>query len=191
MTSRERLLEAAISCLQEHGWAKTTTRVIVARAGMQIPSVNYYFGTKDTLLADAVVEGLRRWGATTMDAIAQDPDEPESELRRSLERFFATLDRDRRYVVVAVEAFAQADRDDELRARLADAYRTFRGVVVDRIRRGTGPEEPGAGEATALASVLIALFDGLALQRLLNPEETLDADGVLAALAVLGARRPS
>lgn len=182
MTPRERLLEAAISCLQEHGWANTTTRTIVARAGMHVPSVNYYFATKDALLHDAAVEALRRWGATTMDAVAASPEDPGSELRRSLERFLATLDEDRRYVVAAVEAFAQADRDEELRLRLADAYESFRSVVVDRIQPSAGPQ---TGRATALASVLIALYDGLAIQRLLAPEQALDADEVLAALAAL------
>lgn len=185
MTPRERLLEAAISCLQEHGWAKTTTREIVARAGMHVPTVNYYFGAKDVLLHDAAVEALRRWGATTMDAVEASPDDAASELRRSLERFLATIDQDRRYVVTAVEAFAQAERDEELRGRLADAYDSFRSVVVDRVQPGACREAAQASGATAVASVLIALFDGLAIQRLLAPEQTLDADEVLTALAAL------
>ncbi len=190
MTPRERLLEAAISCLQEHGWAKTTTREIVARAGMHVPSVNYYFGTKDALLNDAAVEALRRWGATTMDAVRATPEDPAAELRRSLERFHETLAQDRRYVVAAVEAFAQAERDEELRARLAGAYDAFRAVVVERVHPGATPEAARASGAEALASVLIALFDGLALQRLLTPDRALGTEEVLSALAALGAVGP-
>ncbi len=40
------------------------------------PSVNYYFGSKKRLLHDAAVEALRRWGATTMDAIDPSPEDP-------------------------------------------------------------------------------------------------------------------
>lgn len=185
MSPRERLLEAAISCLQEHGWAKTTTRAIVARAEMHVPTVNYYFGTKDALLHDAAVEALRRWGATTMNTVAADPDDPASELRRSLQQFLATIDQDRRYIVAAVEAFAQAERDPELRARLAQAYDAFRMVVVERIQPGATPETARASGAAALASVLMALFDGLAIQRLLAPDEVLDTDQILTALAML------
>ncbi len=191
MTPRERLLEAAISCLQDPGWAKTTTREIVARADMHVPSVNYYFGTKDTLLHDAAVEALRRWGATTMDAVEATPSDPAAELRRSLERFLETLAQDRRYVVAAVEAFAQAERDAELRARLAEAYGAFRAVVVERISPGATPEAARAGGAEALASVLIALFDGLAIQRLLAPDDALGTDQILSALAILAAAAPN
>ncbi len=185
MTPRQRLLKAAIHCLQEQGWARTTTRQIVARAGMHVPSVNYYFGSKDRLLHDAAVEALRRWTATTMDAVDPSPEDPGGELRRSVERFLDTLDADRPYVVAAVEAFAQAERSDELRGRLADAYATFRSLVVERIQPGATETETRTSGALPLASVLIALFDGLAIQRLIAPNDMLGADEVLAGLAAL------
>ncbi len=192
MTPRERLLEASIHCLREQGWAKTTTRQIVARARMHVPSVNYYFGSKERLLHDAAVEALRRWTATTMDAVHPSPDDPGGELRRSVERFLDTLEADRPYVVAAVEAFAQAERSDELRERLADAYATFRSLVVERIQPGATETETRTSGALPLASVLIALFDGLALQRLIAPNDMLSADEVLAGLAALShiASRP-
>lgn len=120
------------------------------------------------------------------------PDDPRGELRRSVERFLDTLEADRPYVVAAVEAFAQAERSDELRGRLADAYATFRSLVVERIQPGATPTETRTSGAFSLASVLIALFDGLALQRLIAPNDELSADDVIAGLAALSqiASRP-
>ncbi len=189
--ARERLLEAAIESLQENGYARTTTREIVARAGLHLPAVNYYFGSKERLLQDAIVEALRRWGETTMkstDAAAAEGAPAETQLRRSLERYSATLADDRPYIVAAVEAFAQASRSDELRERLAGAYDEFREVVIASITRSAveAGGNPDATQVRAIASTLIALFDGLAVQWLIDPERAIEPGDVLDGLAAVG-----
>ncbi len=90
-------------------------------------------------------------------------------------------------MVAAAEAFAQAERSDELRARLARAYEDFRGQVAAGIQRSAGAGGAAPGEdVLALSSTLIALFDGLALQWLIEPERTFSAEEVLASLAAIG-----
>lgn len=189
MDSRQRLLEAAIECLQRRGYAHTTTREIVAAAGSHLPAINYYFGSKERLLHEAVVEALRRWAQTTM-AVASEPSEmsPRDQLFRSIARFLGTLEADRPYVVAAIEAFAQAERSDELRERLAEAYGDFRVEVAHSLEAaaGTDAEEPRA-ESLGVASLLIALFDGLAIQWLLDPDRAPDAEEVGRSLDLLAA----
>ncbi len=188
MTARERLLEAAIRCLESTGYARTTTRDIVATAGSHLPAVNYYFGSKERLLEEAVVEALRRWAETTM-VVARAPagGTPRERLFRSVDRFLATLEESRPYVVAAVEAFAQAERSDELRRRLAEAYDDFR-LEVARTLAATDIEDGDARpESRHLASVLIALFDGLAVQWLLDDERVPSADEVTASLELMAA----
>lgn len=183
MDTRERLLEAAITLLHEQGYARTTTRQIVAEADAHVPAVNYFYGSKDRLMLEAVEEALRRWITTTMDAAHRvDAAHPRERLRISIEQFLTTLDTDRKYVVAAVEAFAQAERSDELRNRLADAYRDFRSVVAHAVDE----TEPASSTTINIATVLIALFDGLALQWLLDPERIPSADQILDALDALG-----
>ena len=182
-------MEAAISELQERGYARTTTRGIVAAAGSHLPAVNYYFGSKERLLQDAAVEALSRWAETTMKA-ADDPavTDPRERLRRGLERFLATLEADRPYVVAALEAFAQAERSEDLRERMAAAYRDFREIVARSVERDAAASEAvPTPAALGLASVLIALFDGLAIQWLLDPEQSLGAEQLLESLSALSA----
>ncbi len=187
MATRERLLEAAIECLQELGYARTTTRAIVSRADSHVPAVNYYFGSKDRLLEEAIVEALRRWADSTMTA-TENPDAatPREQLRRSLDRFHASLPDDRPYAVAAVEAFAQAERSDALRARLADAYEQFRVAVASALTEAVGGEgaQPPR-EARHVASILVALFDGIAIQWLLDPERAPSAEAVTRSLDLL------
>lgn len=184
METRERLLEAAIQMLHERGYARTTTRQIVEAADAHLPAVNYFFGSKDNLMNEAVEQGLRRWAASTMVAVeAVDAAHPRERLRVSIERFFSTMTDDRRFAVAAIEAFAQAERNDELRSRLAEAYREFR-VLVARAATGATAAQPPA-EFHDLASVLIALFDGLALQWILSPDDVPDVDSILNSLDTL------
>lgn len=48
---RESLIRAAIDCLEEKGYERTTTRDIMARAGLSAGAFYHYFGSKEELIA--------------------------------------------------------------------------------------------------------------------------------------------
>jgi AcrR family transcriptional regulator len=48
------ILEAVITCIEKYGLEKTTTRKIAREAGTNIASINYYFRSKDDLIAQAL-----------------------------------------------------------------------------------------------------------------------------------------
>ncbi len=52
--TRQRLLEAAGELFSRKGFDGTTTKEICERAGVNIASVNYYFGSKENLYVEAV-----------------------------------------------------------------------------------------------------------------------------------------
>ncbi|MFI1970377.1 TetR family transcriptional regulator [Streptomyces cinnamoneus] len=52
--TRRRLLEAAIACLAEHGWAGSTVSVVAARAGVSRGAAQHHFRTRDDLFTAAV-----------------------------------------------------------------------------------------------------------------------------------------
>jgi TetR/AcrR family transcriptional regulator, regulator of cefoperazone and chloramphenicol sensitivity len=56
--SRQRLLEAAVQCFAEQGFAKTSTRTIAGHAGVNIASISYYFGDKAGLYRAAFTEPM-------------------------------------------------------------------------------------------------------------------------------------
>ena len=51
--TRERLLEAACDVFAEKGYRDATNRDICRRAGANVAAVNYYFGSKEALYAEA------------------------------------------------------------------------------------------------------------------------------------------
>ncbi len=52
--TRQLILEAAIDCIEKYGIDKVTTRKIAEQAGANIASINYYFRSKDELVAAAL-----------------------------------------------------------------------------------------------------------------------------------------
>ncbi len=51
---RERILNAVIDCIEQDGINNLTTRSIARLAGTNIASINYYFRSKDALVAEAL-----------------------------------------------------------------------------------------------------------------------------------------
>jgi TetR/AcrR family transcriptional regulator, regulator of cefoperazone and chloramphenicol sensitivity len=64
--SRQRLLQAAVQCFAEQGFAKTSTRNIATQAGVNIAAISYYFGDKAGLYRAAFTEPM----GTPQDDIA-------------------------------------------------------------------------------------------------------------------------
>lgn len=90
--ARKRLLDASEFLFAEKGFAGTSVREIVKRAGCNIAAVNYHFGTKDNLYRDVF---LRFWGemkAARVNAIREVMDDRRelATLERLL-RNFATM----------------------------------------------------------------------------------------------------
>ncbi len=65
METRERILEATLAALGEHGYAATTARVIAARGRFPVGLIFYHFGTLDDLLLSVLdhtsASRLPRW----------------------------------------------------------------------------------------------------------------------------------
>ncbi|MGW2619019.1 TetR/AcrR family transcriptional regulator [Streptomyces sp. NPDC001500] len=52
--TRQRLLEAAVACLAEHGWAGSTVTVVAERAGVSRGAAQHHFPTREDLFTAAV-----------------------------------------------------------------------------------------------------------------------------------------
>jgi AcrR family transcriptional regulator len=184
---RERLLAAALVCLREKGYAGTTARDLVAVSGTNLASIGYHFGGKEALLHEALAGCFREWTARVERAVfGTEASSPRELLHRALGALIDVFDEMRPMIVSCVEAYAPAIRSPALRARLAEAYAESRRAGADMIRRGCAAMDlPEPADPQAVASLLIAISDGLMLQWLADPQSIPDARGVLDALAGL------
>jgi AcrR family transcriptional regulator len=160
------LLEGALACLQERGFARTTTRDIVAASGTNLGSIVYHYGTKERLLEEAMSEGFRRW----TDAISAVADEstanPFEQMRAALGQASAAFDEQQGLYTAFLEAAAETRRSGELREHIAAGYEQTRGRVAQSMRR-TMPDA-SEDDVRTLASLAVAIVDGLMLQWLFD-----------------------
>ena len=56
--TRERILDAAEALFSEHGFAKTSLRMITTSAGVNLAAVNYHFGSKRALIQEVFTRRL-------------------------------------------------------------------------------------------------------------------------------------
>lgn len=188
--NRAKLLRAAIVCLRDRGYAHTTARDLVAESGANLASIGYHFGSKEALLNEAIAETMNAWVESTRAHAFADEGAPPSE---RVERVLAaTIDRFEElqpFLVSFVEAFPPAARSPQLRERLARAYEDVRLAGADLVARAleSSGVDLAPGQARDLASLTLAMCDGLILQWLLDPGAVPDSRRALEALRAAAA----
>jgi AcrR family transcriptional regulator len=83
---RAQIIEAAIRVLLQEGIVEATTRKITAEAGVNIATLNYYFGSKDKLLMAVLEKVLRETETVIWSSVRTDQG-----LRTTLESYFQVI----------------------------------------------------------------------------------------------------
>jgi AcrR family transcriptional regulator len=178
--TRRRLLEAATRVFRRRGYRGASVEAIAAEAGYTVGALYSNFEGKEDLLLALLEEEI---GAITkrVVAAAAEADDAIEKLRRGALEWMAVLDEKREFYVLLIEFWTLWVRDPELRREHAERFAALRrtlGRLVEEQTRQLGlslrlsPEEVGAA--------VVALADGLALQRLADPEAF--SDDLLATL---------
>lgn len=183
--NRAKLLQAALGCLRDKGYARTTARDLVAASGTNLASIGYHFGGKEALLNEAIAAGFRAWTAEVeRSTFAEESATGVERLERSLAAVIDRFEELQPFLVSFVEAFPQAVRAPDLRARMAEAYEDARTAGAGMVLRAV--EADGmtidAEQATTLSSLVTAVGDGLMLQWLLDPDRVPSSRQVMDAL---------
>lgn len=163
---RQRLLDAARACLTERAWRDTTIDDIAAAAGVSKGAVYTYFPSKTELLV-----ALSQAGAASLDeAAAQVRTRGVDGLQRFV-RESLRLAGSPSQAQIAADLRAALPSDPRLRSWFAEAIerrRTLlRGSIEHLQESGRLSREV---KANALASILLALADGLTLHGAVDPD---------------------
>jgi AcrR family transcriptional regulator len=169
-SNRQLLLDGALRCLERLPAERVTARVIADESGANLASIGYHFGSKDDLITAAVIEGLDRWLAEIEQNLSVvRAGTPAERYRRARAVIAATQRRHAGLVQNFFAAVAKAPHDPRVRERLAAGIRRTRPAVAMLL--GLGDDQAGI-DAGAL---VLALFDGLLLQMMLDPALAIDA----------------
>jgi AcrR family transcriptional regulator len=168
-SSRELLLEAAARVFGRQGYRGASIDQIAAEAGFSKGALYWNFASKEDLffaLLDQTDERLR--ALLAMVAAAPSERDVSADLSRGMT---TVLDEQRDLVLLFHEYSALAVRDPELASRYAKRNAGLRSematVIANRQKaRGVTMAVP----AEHIATAVIALIDGISIQRLTEPE---------------------
>lgn len=174
VSHRDALLEAARRLILEKGFAATTARDLVAASGTNLGSIGYHFGSREALLNQAIEALFDEWTELLASAAFSEPGAPPLErLTASWKATLETLGEHHALIRAFIEALAHAERSPEFREQMRDHYRRTQRNVARLVEAALGPDAVAKGaDPMVVALFLIAVFDGLAVQFRIAPEDT-------------------
>ena len=185
MSAAERrtlLVEAAIAVMARDGVAHTTTRAIVAEAGMQIGVFHYCFRSKEEL----VLEVMRTISTRAFDAVAEvltQTQDPRELVQRCLAAYWHHIEQDPLEHMLTYELTQYALRQPGQEAAAAAQYEHYIGSMAAFLEHAAGVG--GFSWTTpvdVLARFVLANIEGITFQWLVN-RDTEHAEKVLDLLA--------
>lgn len=180
---RERLLDAAADEFTENGYAAAKLQDIARRAGFTKGAVYSNFESKQALFAELLSKKSMDLATRVIDTVSGLG--PGDAAGRSGDAIASWVVDEPRWPLLVTEYGIQAGRDPSL----ADGYRHERRRLRDELERLIAERADdwgvGAGiDARRVATSLLALISGLAVEHSVDPEE-IDHDAIGDAISAL------
>jgi len=168
--TRERLIEGTLRSLQERGLVGTSSRAIAAASEVNLGGITYHFGSKDELVAQAMLEAIRRWLEPALSILRADGD-PVTRMIGAVQALQFAFEQALPTLPVVIEALAQSPRNDTVRreaAALFDELTGFLAVQMEELKKMAFL--PDWIEPRAMAVLLVAMGEGLAVHAVVDPK---------------------
>lgn len=158
--TKARLIDAAVECLVEHGYAHTTTVEICARAGLTRGAYNHHYKGPEELFLDVLEELYERLAAAPTD-------KPPGSLEDLIRVGWSKVKRPEFKAVV--ELWLASRNDPDLGAALAAAIARLSRVFEPSVNPKLGQLFASDPELISLYRVAFESMIGLALGRATSP----------------------
>ena len=185
MSAAERrtlLVEAAIKVMSREGVAHTTTRAIVAEAGMQIGVFHYCFRSKEEL----VLEVMRTISTRAFEAVAgvlEETDDPAELIQRCVAAYWTHIEQDPLEHQLTYELTMYAMRQPGQEGAATAQYEHYIGSMAAFLEHAQSVGSfRFATPVDVLARFVLANIEGITFQWLVN-RDTEHAQQVLGVLA--------
>ena len=187
---KREIIEAARTCFLRNGFYQTTTDEICREAAITPGGLYHYFGSKEEIIS-AVIEDAALMTVQNLRSTAEASGDVRTAVQALATLFFQWV-RDPQLDNVTrldMEIWAETLRNEKL-AGIARESRALRRRWLESLIRGAIQEGVYANEVDprGLANLIMSIFDGLRLGRLLWRDD-FDLDGALQALMLMQSGR--
>jgi AcrR family transcriptional regulator len=171
---RRQILDAARRCFVTNGFHATSMQQVISEAGLSVGAVYRYFPSKSDLIA-GVAEQLAEGITAQLRSIA---DAPERTLVEVMDAAVGIVDANagpEGALPIAVQVWAEAQRDPVLHDRVRKVYGEIAEVYVRLAERAVARGElPAGADPGAIGPVLATMMTGYGLFKLLTGAVELD-----------------
>jgi AcrR family transcriptional regulator len=188
MGNREKLLDGALQCLLEKGYAATTARDIAGAAGVSLAAINYHFRTTEALLSEALQRALEQWGEEMERALgaATDVTNPAERFEAVWASVIASVTANRSLWTTQFEVVTQLGRRPEPSAEWVEAQGQAQAGLA-ALFHGVDPgAEPDL--ARVIGGFYQALLTGVVVQHLIVPDQAMSGRDLALALRAVSER---
>ena len=171
---RAQIRTAAAECFRQHGFHGTSIAQISKTAGMSTGHIYHYFENKEAIIADIVAQDLQRLLTLTAELRAAS-DVKAAMIERAVEGVQEHLDP--KTAGLQLEIVAEATRNPGVADIVHAADEQCRDVLADTLRTLRQAEGHRDSEAalSGMVEALAAMFEGLRIRTVRNPELDRDA----------------
>lgn len=168
--TRNRLIEAAAEVISQKGFAATSVDQVAEHAGLTKGAVYSNFASKEDLFL-AVIDRHVSQRTETIAGVVDAGRSLGEQLAQGGQIFTAALAEDRKWFLLGLEYSIYAARKPDVTPTLGRGYRQMRTQVADLIqRRADDQGRPLPVPADQLARAIFALSNGIALEKLGDPD---------------------
>lgn len=180
----ERLVAATRSLVVQEGLDGLTSRSIAAEAGENLGAITYHFGSKDELVAVALVGSCRDLLEPVLEVLRAErpPADKLAETVAALAELFTTSPGER---AAYVEALSGARRSDAVGDALRSMWHEVRGLLSDVVEaQRLDGMVPSWTDPGALADLFLSVANGILVTAAIDTEH-IDPPAVASQLAIL------
>jgi AcrR family transcriptional regulator len=160
---REEMLAAAAQLISERGFSDTRIADVATRIGSSPALVIYYFGTKDSLLTEALRWSERSFYAA-VEAMLRETSALEDRIRSLVSWCLPVAHELTADWGLWFDLWVQAFRHPEVKKDRAELDQQWRDLVARVVRDGIASGEIGDVDVESFTVMWTALLDGLVVQ---------------------------
>jgi TetR/AcrR family transcriptional regulator, transcriptional repressor of bet genes len=169
---RVQLIEATIDVIARAGFSDLTLAQVAETARLSTGIVNFYFKSKDALLAATLSHMVAEYRRTWRTNVATAGRFPADKITAMLEGDFQRLVANRKAVTVWYAFWGEARWRPDFMTLCQALSSEFQSVAAALFRELVAEQDRGERDPVLLAKGFSAMSDGLWLDLLINPKET-------------------
>lgn len=166
---RSQILEAALWCFAHQGYHQTTMDDIVEESRLSKGTLYWYYESKREIFLSVMEKWLGEWGKSLRNSFS--PQDPPAEKLRKVNQVMIRSGLELRDLLpVVMEFWSRATQDKTIKKMLRAMFEEYSSLISGILQEGISRGEFREANIHHLASILVAAYDGLLFQWVLNPE---------------------